>query len=1358
MSDSELEKQTPAEAAMQKRLFTFFFSKKVPPIPQDGERKVLPERKVNPISQFLFLWMNPLLVVGYKRTLQYEDCFKMDDEEKVDKLYLTFVGHLESLKNGDKKVTKMMLLKALHSTLIFDTWSSLVIKVISDVATCCAPLLLKKLTDFVEYSTLDDNVYYGTGAGYAVGVALLITLGSLTTNYSFYRATVLSCKVRSILTRALLEKSFSINAHGFHKFPSSRINSIMSTDLSRVDLGLTITIIVLLCIIPIAITIALLIVNIGVSALAGIACFFIVFVILGISFKSLVKLRKKASIYTDIRVKLTKEFLTNFKMIKFYSWENSYRERIEDARKKEVKINLSMQFIKNLLMSVALGLPNLSSMVAFLTVSRVSPQRSSGDIFSSFAFFQNISTVFFQLPMAIGGAANVKVAFQRVADFLSCDDVDLKQFELKLLEDEKLAIQASECDFEWETFDDEEDEDDGDDDKKDGDKKSHKKSKAESKHIMKVETKGSASSSFEMCSTTNQKVTFSGLKNVNFQISKGEFVVVAGSVGSGKSSLLCALSGFMKRTKGELSVNGNSILCGRLWIKNDTIRENILFGLPYDTFRYQQVIDACCLQPDFDQFAGGDLTEVGERGITLSGGQKARICLARSVYADRDIIYLDDVLSAVDAKVGKHIVEKCICGFLRNKTVILATHQINLAKKANRMIFLNGDGTLEIGQLDELKAKYSAVSSFFEKVTIEKKKGSNVQGVEVHQAGKSVDAHNGSNNNENGVVRIIGDEEKAVNGLAFSVYKTYYNLGVGFFKISFLPLFISLVVLSTFTTYFSNVWLAYWIERHFAHRSYGFYSGIYILMNLMFVILIGAEFIMLGYFCVTAAKKLNLGAMRRILHAPVVFMDISPLGRVLNRFTKDTDVLDNEIIDQMRMAIYPIGMMVGVFILCIIYLPWFAIAIPILVFLYIFITVYYQASSRELKRIDALRRSLVFTQFNESIEGLETIKAYNRKSYFVNQLNVLMDNNNEVYFLTWAIQRWLAVNFSLLTLVFILVISLLCCFRVFNISAADTGLLLSYSITIPSFLQLAVRCLAQIETEFNSVERLDYYATEMVQEAAYEIPENDPPASWPQNGQIEFKNVSLKYRPELPYVVKDLNLSFKGGEKVGFCGRTGAGKSTFMTCLYRLTEFEGAIAIDGVDISQLGLHKLRSNMTIIPQDPVLFVGSIRSNLDPFNEYDDDTLWNALVTSSLIEESELAMVKPQTKEDKIYHKFHLDRDVEDNGSNFSLGEKQLIALARAVVRKTKILILDEATSSVDYITDDKIQNAIATRFNDCTVLSIAHRLKTILSFDKIVVMDNGEVIQFGEPKELFDDRDGLFRSMCAQSGIDENDFD
>ncbi|KAG0687309.1 hypothetical protein C6P40_002536 [Pichia californica] len=1342
MSDSQLEKQVPKELEMQKRWFTFLFTKSIPPVPTDEERKIFPERKSNPLSQFMFLWMNPILITGYKRTLQYEDTWKLDHNQQVDTLYNKFISNLTKLKlkNGNNKVTSLMLLKSLHNTLLFDIWFSLLFKALADIASSTSPLLLKRLTNFVENTSNIENVHYGKGAGYAVGCALLIFFNGVSLNYSFYRAAVLGSKVRVILTRTLMEKSFTVNSNGFHKFPSSRINSIMSTDLSRVDMGVMLTIIVVFIIIPIAISVALLIVNIGVSALAGLATFVLMFVILGLSFKTLVKLREKASKFTDIRVNLTKEFLKNFKMIKLYSWENSYNQRIEDSRNNEIKLTLNMQTIKNILMSIAVALPNFSSMVAFLTVSKVSPSRSSGDIFASLTLFQGIAVAFFNLPLAIGGAANVKVAFERVSEFLSCDDFDVEEYKLKTIDDKNIAIKVENADFEWKSFDNDNDEEEKDD---------HKVKK---EVFIQTENKDSTSLSSDNIESTSVK----SLKNINFEISKGEFIIVTGSIGSGKSSLLYALSGLMERTNGEIYVNYNHIICGNSWIKNDTIRDNIIFGSLYDEKKYKSIIDACCLNQDFKQFSGGDLTEVGERGVTLSGGQKARICLARSIYADKDILYLDDVLSAVDAKVGKHIVNECICGLLKGKTVILATHHIDLANKADRIIFMNGDGTLEIGKINELKSEFPKINDFFSsKAIVEITKNENINSIPTveEENNKEVDILNDSK-----IIRIIGDEEKAVNNISFDVYKTFHNLGAGILGPFFLPLLLTLIIFSTFSTYFSNVWLSYWIEDHFKNKSYGFYVGLYVFYNIMYAIFSAIEFIILGYFCVTASKKLNLRAIKKVLHAPVAFMDVSPLGRVLNRFTKDTDVLDNEIIDQVRTAIYPLSMMVGTIILCIIYLPWFAIAVPILLFLYIFLTCYYQASSRELKRVEAIRRSFVFTHFNESLEGLDTIKAYNRKEDFINILNKLMDDNNEVYFLTWAIQRWLGSGFSIITILFILIIALLCCFRVFSINAASTGLLLSYAISIPSYLSLSVRCLAQIETEFNSVERLNFYSKELVQEAAYEKPEIDSKLiNWPYNGNIEFKNVNLKYRPELPYVIKNLNLTIKGNEKVGFCGRTGAGKSTFMTCLYRLTEFEGLIKIDNENIQNIGLHKLRSSMTIIPQDPVLFYGNIRSNLDPFNEYDDDQLWDSLVISGLIEKDLLDSVKIQKKNDRDYHKFHLDRDVEDNGSNFSLGERQLIALARALVKKTKILILDEATSSVDYITDNKIQETISTHFKDCTILSIAHRLKTILSFDRIVVMDNGEIIQFDEPKKLYEDVNGMFRTLCEQSGIDESDF-
>lgn len=304
---------------------------------------------------------------------------------------------------------------------------------------------------------------------------------------------------------------------------------------------------------------------------------------------------------------------------------------------------------------------------------------------------------------------------------------------------------------------------------------------------------------------------------------------------------------------------------------------------------------------------------------------------------------------------------------------------------------------------------------------------------------------------------------------------------------------------------------------------------------------------------------------------------------------------------------------------------------------------------------------------------------------------------------------------------------------------------------------MMMRAMTQVENEFNSVERLNHYAFDLVQEAPYEIPENDPPQDWPKYGEIIFKDVSMRYRPELPFVLKNINLSIGKGEKIGFCGRTGAGKSTFMTCLYRISEFEGTIVIDDVDISKLGLHKLRSKLTIIPQDPVLFVGSIRENLDPFGEYSDEELWEALTISGLINKEDLNEVKKQNENDDNLNKFHLIRMVEDDGVNFSIGERQLIALARALVRKTKILILDEATSSVDYATDSRIQKTIATEFDDCTILCIAHRLNTILNYDKIVVMDKGEIVEFDKPRSLFMREEGVFRSMCEQANITIEDF-
>lgn len=1429
-SGSDLEEQPDVALMKQKRLLSFLTSKKVPPIPSQEERKPFGEYHANPISKIMFWWVHPLLSVGYKRTITDNDLFYLEEEQKVDFLYEKFKIHLNTgieksiqkfltkkSKQEGKTYDRKTALKdyvmpthvipyALYKTLFSQYNSGIMYKIISDGSNVCAPVLQKKLIAFVEAKIFGFESYIGKGVGYVMGCCLLIFIGSVTINLAFYHLQIAGAKARAILTRLLLDKSLSVAAEGNHLFPASKIQSMISTDLNRVDLAIGFFPFILTCFIPIAACIGLLIWNIGPSALVGIGIFILIVLLLGVCMPRLMGLRKKASKFTDIRVNLMKELLKNYKMIKFYSWESSYSERIQKARYSEMDYLLTLQSLRNVLSSFAFAMPVLASMATFCTAFTVSSGKNASNIFSSLSLFQTLAVQFMMVPMALAMTADLIVSMKKMGKYLMCDDIDPNQFLLEHFKDDHLALKIENADFEWDTFEETAEETNEKDEKNEKNDKSHHGKKFVNTNDVTSEEKDDGSLAADMSSIITdisiegkpffsddtprttpdknedvlEKTAFSGLHNINLEINKGEFIVVTGSIGSGKSSLLGAMSGLMKRTNGKVLVDGDILLCGAPWVQNATLRDNITFGLPFDKEKYEKVVEACSLYSDFAQFPGGDMTEVGERGITLSGGQKARINLARAVYADKDIILLDDVLSAVDAKVGKHIVEKCIMGILKDKTRIMATHQLSLINSADKMIFLNGDGSIDIGTIDELKSRNDKLLNLLKYQRDNKNSDSNSSGsvdgpiiskdaekekeelleqkleiarTQTETIGKSKDDHLVDKD----VVKIIGDEERAVNALKFSVYLNYCKLAFNKFPYISPFAFVFFAVIETFCNYFTNTWLSFWVEDKFSGRHTPFYMGLYIMFAFLYSFCMAFFFYLMCFYTNTAARLLNFRASQRILHVPMSFMDVSPIGRVLNRFTKDTDVLDNELIEQLRQLINPLCSVVGTIVLCIIYIPWFAIAVPLIIIFYVVLANYYQASAREIKRLEAVKRSLVYSHFNETLSGKDTIKAYHIQEDVKLKLDKLIDSQNEAYYITLANQRWLGANLAILAFSIVFIIAMLCVYSVFSIGAASTGLLLTYVMNLTGIMSLMMRALTQVENEFNSVERLNHYAFDLVQEKPYEIPENDPDESWPQNGEITFTHVNMKYRPELPYVLHDLNIHINKGEKVGFCGRTGAGKSTFMTCLYRLTEFEGDIVIDGVDIKTLGLHKLRSKLTIIPQDPVLFIGTIRDNLDPFFEHTDDRLWDALCIAGLIKKEILPTVKIQKRDDENLHKFHLNRVVEDDGSNFSIGERQLIALARALVRKTKILILDEATSSVDYETDSKIQSTIASEFNDCTILCIAHRLNTILNYDRIVVLDEGKVMEFDSPKNLFMKENGYFRGMCNQANITIDHF-
>lgn len=699
-------------------------------------------------------------------------------------------------------------------------------------------------------------------------------------------------------------------------------------------------------------------------------------------------------------------------------------------------------------------------------------------------------------------------------------------------------------------------------------------------------------------------------------------------------------------------------------------------------------------------------------------------------------------MTAVDAHVGRHIFDHAICGLLKDKCRILATHQLHVLHRCDRIIWMQDGHIHTIDTFDNLMANSEGFQKMMASTAQEEKtQKDGVLGAE--EEGKGTKKKTATRR-----VALMQQEERAVRSVPWSIYAAYIRAS-GTLLNGLLAFF--LLALAQGSNIVTSLWLSWWTANKFGYAT-GQYIGAYAGLGVTQALLQFSFSVTLSILGTQSSKVMLQNAMTRVLRAPMSFFDTTPLGRITNRFSKDVDIMDNILQDAMRMYLFTLSMIISVFILIIVYFHYFAVALGPLLLIFLFSAGYYRASAREVKRHEAVLRSDVFSRFTEGVSGTSSIRAYGLQDQFTKGVQASVDQMNSAYYLTFSNQRWLSVRLDAIGNMLVFTTGILVVTSRFNVSPSVSGLILSYILSIVQLIQFTVRQLAEMENAMNATERIHYYGNQLEQEAPLHL--GDVASSWPQKGEIVFNEVQMRYRDGLPLVLQGLNMTVAGGERIGIVGRTGAGKSSIMSALFRLVELSGgSISIDGINIASVGLKDLRTRLAIIPQDPTLFRGTVRSNLDPFHEHTDLELWSALRQSNLVE----GEAEAEAGADSSAHgRIHLDAVVEEEGLNFSLGQRQLMALARALVRGSQIIVCDEATSSVDMDTDQKIQKTIATGFRGKTLLCIAHRLKTIINYDRICVMDQGRIAELDQPLRLWEAQ-GIFRSMCDRSGIRREDF-
>jgi ATP-binding cassette, subfamily C (CFTR/MRP), member 1 len=1355
------------------------------------------------LSQIFFSWLGPLLAVGASRPLEETDLGELaflDRASNPGRALEANLAREQALPHSDRSMWRAYR-RTFGSFMVLPA----VCKLVGDILGFVQPLALAGIVRHVEVGGKEEMGGLALGWWWAMAMFLAAVFQNVLLHQHHHWAIRAGMHARTATGAVVFRKALRLSSYSLRKAGTGEVLNLAQSDSLKIQGVFWFIAYSTAVPVQVAIAVALLWLQLGPSALVGLALMVINVFAQRYLAAYMGKRSAQAMKFADKRIGRTSELLDGIRVVKYFALEQSFLQRVDEARREELGEIQVVALINGMNGSLTDAVPVIVAVLTFLVYSFATQQSLTvSQAFSSLAIFDILRLPLLVTPLLADAISGALVAGKRLETFFDRGEV---QDYVKMLPPppgSKSTIVIKDATFTWE---------------------------------------GSSAEATAATSPEEGEDAFSGLHVKSLELGPG-LTTVVGSVGSGKSSLLAALTGEMACTSGsvevflpetvisavnrqrklaadawerrEMGLPGDhdpedaaaaiAIVSQSPWLLGATVQDNITFGKVYDEAKFLHVVKVCRLEEDLKALPAGQWTEIGPSGNTTSGGQRARISLARAVYADAPVVLLDDVLSAVDSDVARHIFDDVLCGVLKDKTVILVSHQLQYVARSSRVIVVSKGSVSEAMSPAELEAAIEAdathpLASMFlaraqadtllrsqaepreaeavevsvgDAVAEEDAAAADTVAEEEEAAADSspVAASPKESRSKDAMLRLgkITSEEKRTTGTVRSEVYVRYASMLGWSCLLLLLLLLSV----TGSRVATDVWLSIWsVDGHV--QTAGYYLSVYGAIGggaVLLILLYEGIWACVG---VRGSRLIHRSMIERVVRAPLGWFDSTPRGGLLSRAGPDLATVDKQLVQSLSRFLKTFLLILATLITQAVVQPYVLIGFAVATGYYVAMAGYYRKSSRELKRLDNITRAPVFSHFSQTLAGLKEggLRAFGHEGRFLREAMARFDANSRAFWKLNLVNRWLGVRLDITGAVVVATTGFASVGATGTVDPGLTGLSLSFALLVVGQLNWLVRGAVDTEQFMASVERILEYADTIEPEAPWSANDTQgskalrryatlleeqgntarasvlraralvaaPPPSWPASGSLEVKNIVMRYRPEhKTAVLKGLSFSVKSGERIGVVGRTGGGKSSLLQTLFRTVEPEsGSITIDGQDVSKIGLHDLRNSLAIIPQDSVIFDASVRFNLAPGGEtaHSDEEMVTALRRAQLLP--------------KIESLGGLDTVLEGGGSSLSAGERQLLCIARAMLCKARIIVLDEATASVDSHTDSMIQKTIREAFAGRTLLTVAHRLDTIADYDKILVLVGGRVAEFGPPRELLANPDGEYSQLVAKAG-------